>query len=326
MMKKIFFSVSFFVMLFCATDITAQTKYTTHTIVQGETLSGLAVKYKTTVGDIMRLNAMDSKSILKIGEKIKIPSTGKPVPPPAASIPKPAAKTVVTNPPVPKPVVPKPIPASVSAGDSVTVRHVVSKGESLYSLSKKYNVSVTNLLSWNKLTADNIKIGQVLIVGHAAGQKATVVKDTASSEMPKQETVKKDSVLIDIVPVPSVNDTEKTAPVMEMPASPDSSGYFASLYGKDVEGRSLKTETGSSMVFKTTAGFTDKKYYILMNGVPPGSVVKISFADKTIYAKVLWKLDDMKDNEGLKFRISDAAAATLGISDTKFDLTVMYYE
>ena len=63
-----------------------------------------------------------------------------------------------------------------------------------------------------------------------------------------------------------------------------------------------------------------------MNDVPPGAIVKIIAADKTVFAKVLWRLDNMKDNEGLEFRISDAAASALGITNGKFNLSVVYYE
>jgi hypothetical protein len=80
------------------------------------------------------------------------------------------------------------------------------------------------------------------------------------------------------------------------------------------------------MTFKSASGWSNKKYYILMNNVPPGSIVKI-FADNTvIYAKVLWSMSDIKENEGIDFRISTAAAAALGLSEAKFPLTVTYYE
>ena len=64
-----------------------------------------------------------------------------------------------------------------------------------------------------------------------------------------------------------------------------------------------------------------------MNNIPPGSIVKITTADnKSVYAKVLWSLGEMKENEGLNYRISSAAASVLGISDAKFNLTVSFYE
>jgi hypothetical protein len=64
-----------------------------------------------------------------------------------------------------------------------------------------------------------------------------------------------------------------------------------------------------------------------MNDVPPGSIVKLSTAaNKSVFAKVLWSLGEIKENEGLNFRISNAAASALGLSDPKFNLTVTYYE
>jgi flagellum-specific peptidoglycan hydrolase FlgJ len=42
--------------------------------------------------------------------------------------------------------------------------HIVSKGDTLYSLSKKYNTTVELLKEMNKLTSNELKIGQTLIV------------------------------------------------------------------------------------------------------------------------------------------------------------------
>ena len=80
------------------------------------------------------------------------------------------------------------------------------------------------------------------------------------------------------------------------------------------------------MTFKSASGWADKKYYILMNDAPTGSIVKIKSGKSELYAKVLWGLGEMKENDGLSFRISTATAAALGITDQKFDLKVSYYE
>jgi lipoprotein NlpD len=40
----------------------------------------------------------------------------------------------------------------------------VVKGDTLYNLSKKYNVSIEDLKSWNSITADGINLGQILQV------------------------------------------------------------------------------------------------------------------------------------------------------------------
>lgn len=49
--------------------------------------------------------------------------------------------------------------------DSQITYHTVSKGDTLWSLSKQYNVTVEQLKSWNKIESTNINLGQRLIVG-----------------------------------------------------------------------------------------------------------------------------------------------------------------
>lgn len=44
--------------------------------------------------------------------------------------------------------------------------HIVQKGETLYALSKKYNISVTDLMKFNNLLDTTISIGQKLIIKH----------------------------------------------------------------------------------------------------------------------------------------------------------------
>ena len=43
-----------------------------------------------------------------------------------------------------------------------TTEHIVEAGETLFSISREYNISVSNLRSWNELQSDNLQPGQVL--------------------------------------------------------------------------------------------------------------------------------------------------------------------
>ena len=45
-----------------------------------------------------------------------------------------------------------------------TLKHEVSKGDTLYSISKKYNISIKELLKINKLKDKTLIIGQLLII------------------------------------------------------------------------------------------------------------------------------------------------------------------
>ncbi len=42
------------------------------------------------------------------------------------------------------------------------VKHVVVKGDTLYNICKRYNVTVDQLKEWNKLENINIQLGQKL--------------------------------------------------------------------------------------------------------------------------------------------------------------------
>ncbi len=63
-----------------------------------------------------------------------------------------------------------------------------------------------------------------------------------------------------------------------------------------------------------------------MNNVPTGTIVKVTFSStqKTVYAKVLGQLPDMKESVGLTIRLSDAAASELGAENGKFYVDVKY--
>lgn len=63
-----------------------------------------------------------------------------------------------------------------------------------------------------------------------------------------------------------------------------------------------------------------------MNNVPVGTIVKVSNPsnNKSVYAKVLGQLPDMKESAGLTVRVSDAAAAELGVTVSKFSIEIKY--
>jgi hypothetical protein len=86
-----------------------------------------------------------------------------------------------------------------------------------------------------------------------------------------------------------------------------------------------KSASGVAGTFKSTSGWSDGKYYALMNGIPVGTIIRVSGTNgKTIYAKVLGQLPEMKESSGLIIRISNAASAELGLGEGKFPVEVKY--
>ena len=100
-------------------------------------------------------------------------------------------------------------------------------------------------------------------------------------------------------------------------------GYFATLFSDQKKSASFQTLDGTASVFKSISGWQDKKFYILTNEIPIGTIVKITTSDfKTICAKVINALPDVSNS--IQYRLSDAAAAILGITNKTFQITVTY--
>ena len=79
-------------------------------------------------------------------------------------------------------------------------------------------------------------------------------------------------------------------------------------------------------IFKTTSGWQDGKYYCFHNTALPGTIIKITnnANGKSIYAKVLDAIPDIKQNSGLLLRVSNSAAEELGAGENKFDCSITY--
>jgi LysM repeat protein len=244
---------------------------------------------------------------------------------------------------------------SGSAGNDealIPVYHPVQPKEGLYRVSINYNkVPLASIKKWNHLQSDDVSIGTPLIVGYlkvnknesplaAKGIKA--IEEVTPDQKPEAKPIPPTSIIQDKMPpvknpdvdkqekknVTTVEADEHKAPVTTVTTKSTinfSGGYFKKLYD-DQSGKKLAvTATGSAGIFKSTSGWQDGKYYCFNNGAPPGAVIKVTdnITNKSVYAKVLDAIPDIKQNEGLAIIISNAAAEELGSGD-KFDCALSY--
>ena len=218
----------------------------------------------------------------------------------------------------------------------IPLYHIIKEKEWMYRISVNHNkVPIENLEKWNNVSRDQAKAGTKLIVGFLKVKESqsplaangyaspqTAERDVARQPTP-EPAVKKDApVLKDNSPIP--RETPKTEAARESgtPAAANfRGGYFRAQY--DATGQSAN---GVSGIFRSTSGWKDGKYYALMNNVPVGTIVKVNFpsTNKSVYAKVLGQLPDMRESQGLTIRISEAAASELGAGNTKFTVDVAY--
>jgi LysM repeat protein len=231
----------------------------------------------------------------------------------------------------------------------VPVYHTVQEKEGLYRISVTYNkVPLATLKQWNKLPGDVVSNGTRLIVGYLrvkkslsplAGMAVNPPAVTAPVVAPKPEPAKPEPVAPVVEPPkPVVTEPVKKDPPKPQPepvkpvvtANPVSGnginfngGQFKSQYPNNGE---WATESGAANVFKSNSGWSDGKYYCLHNSAQPGTIVKITSTatGKSVYAKVLDAIPDIKQNNGLLVRLSNAAAEELGVGENKFDCTLTY--
>jgi LysM repeat protein len=108
----------------------------------GETIYGISTKYHVAVADLLEINP-DLDNGLKVGQMISIPYDSA------------FAKEKRT--------------------DDNVITHKVQPGETLYSLAKKYNTTVNDLLKNNNM---ELKAGQEIVVGYKNQPKNNQVKNT----------------------------------------------------------------------------------------------------------------------------------------------------
>lgn len=104
--------------------------YLRYLVTPGETIYGISTKYKVPITDLLELNP-ELENGLKVGQIITIPYEFQ-------------------------------LNSSKSDDKSEYVYHVVEPGETFYSLSRKYGISVSDLLKLNDI---ELKVGQKVIVG-----------------------------------------------------------------------------------------------------------------------------------------------------------------
>ena len=146
--------------------------YVKHTVRPGDSLWGLALRYRTTVTAIREFNALGRKDKLIEGRVIGIPVRDRAAEEPSIAFYQPPA------PPPPLQEATKKAQApSVSLG-----KHIVKPNETLSLIAQHYNVSTRSMQVANGLKSPNrIYVGQELIV---PGRSASEVAEAAKRPVP----------------------------------------------------------------------------------------------------------------------------------------------
>ncbi len=185
---------------------------------------------------------------------------------------------------------------------------------------------------WNHLTNDEITTGQKLIVGFITSKeltKATPTVPKTESKIVQQEKTKPTEPIVEQkIETEKISKPAVSTTTTQAIAKNNNGGFFKSQFEQQSKAETQnKDQTATASIFKTASGWQDGKYYALIDGVDPGTILQVvnPSNNKKIYAKVLGAMSGINQNKGLDVRISNAAANVLDINDTeKFIVKVNY--
>jgi LysM repeat protein len=260
-----------------------------HVVQPSETLFSISKKYNVEIDKIVSINQLQDHN-LKIGQQLLIPESGN---------------------------LHRPVSTQSSNGK---VYHTVAAGETLFSLSRIYQVEVEQIKKWNNLSDNNLRLGQVVMVGANIGGAVTnpVKEQKQPVPEPTQITVQNqvDNTLATSSPV-VVEDVKKYRI--------EDNEYLKS---KPSASNQVKTDRVLELGFAELIEGSDetRKYLALHKTAPVGTImqVKNEMNDMSVFVRIIGRLPNTSDNERINIRLSKIAYDHLGAIDTRFPVQISY--
>jgi LysM repeat protein/rare lipoprotein A (peptidoglycan hydrolase) len=314
-------------------------KYLLHKVVAKETWTSVADKYNTTISELQKANP--GVSILKINQIIQVPAD-KISEKQLKEEPKVETSTEEQKKEEKKKV--------ESTGKSTKVKyHTVTKGETLYRISKEYDLTVDELKELNNLAANNVNVGQKLIVGKQSSNGAPKSETKAEVSESKTNDTSAETTVKSVEPAISTktkNEEQYTKQVVEQETTKERTETVKvakidtpSVYSNPGTSRNSVTEkdpksgivtdkiTENGVATWITDGeLNQNKFYALHRTAPIGTIIKITnrMNNNSVFVKVIGFLPDTGDNAHIIIKITQAAAQRIGAIDQRFQAELSY--
>lgn len=183
------------------------------------------------------------------------------------------------------------------------IRHQIKKGETLFSISRMYGVSISEIKRLNGILNEGITEGRVLIIS-----RAPVDSQVSNDSLAQNPAITDSSIL--------QNDIFRQA----NPAK-----RVQTIRPKDGGKPYMQIiETGLAMRVEDTQ-WAQGHYYCLHKTAPIGTIIKLTDNEtsKSIYLKVMGNMS-ISEPSSLVLRISSFAANKLGLPDKPFTVEISY--
>ncbi len=279
--------------------------YVLYQVESGESVYSIATLYGVSMRDIVAVSP-EVKKGLQIGMVIKVPYKE----------------------------------ARNATSKSNTDYHIVKSGETLYGVSRLYQVSVNQLMEWNNLKNTGLNIGQKLLITGSA--KVVEPVKTVSEKGNKIHIVTQGEGLYGIARIYNIkvddiiqwNQLQSTSLQVgqRLIVGLNAGGNYVHPTKLDTAQISLSKRYEIEKIIESGIASTIDgsgstiKYLALHRTAKVGAIiaVKNEMNDQMVFVRVIGKLPNTGVNTKIVIRVSDAAYKKLGAIDSKFRVQLSY--
>lgn len=256
-------------------EIVNGNRFVIHKLESGQTYYQLSRIYSLPVKEIIAAN---NNKGLRVGDTVKIPR----------------GKSTVVTPPETKVTIQTPTVATTNNNAEIT-EYKVGKSETLYSIARRFQLTVDEIKRYNNLASNNLREGMIL----------KIPKHNAFTEEVPETPAPIITALPEII--------EENQPI-------DDAVFKANRYGIRE-----KKERGVGVWLDSLKG-DGQTSLALHKSAPIGTILKITnpMNQSVTFAKVVGKFGDNEDTQGAIVVLSKSAAASVGVLDKKFQVELAY--
>lgn len=252
-----------------------------HKVLPKQTLFSLAQRYLTSITEIRKENPVLNNG-LQIGQTLKIPYGGE-------------IKEVQQEKP---------------SYTTDTLIHRVAAGETLFAISRKYNVQVTDIKKWNNLTSNNLSLGQNLTIEIQKVLKAESAADN-TKKLP-------DDYVPPVADAPYVQDSADIEQKIEEPIDE------APIY-EDKPFEEVATEGIAEVIEESEP---TNKFFALHRTAKVGTVIKVKnlMNNLTVYVRVIGTIPETSNNDDVIIKLNQRAFSHLKAVDNRFRVSLSFFQ
>ena len=265
-----------------------------HVVKASETMYSISRKYEVRLSDIKKWNNLEGTA-LNVGQTLVIYPKG------GGKSQNSVADVSVTK--------------TANNGEII---HTVSSSQTLYSISRKYNVSMADIKRWNNLDDVGLSVGQKLIIKPAT-------QPVAASRKPGKAEKKE----VAIASNKKTDNSTDNSDYKEYETSMEeikrvNSSKSQSRKKSNTRGFNKVVELGFAEVIKTESD--TKKWLALHRTAPIGTILRVKneMNNLWVFVRVVGVLPETSVNDKILIKISKTAYDKLGAINDRFPVEISY--